>query len=73
MPRAPRRVSPATLRAPADSALPFYPPGVFDPSGAAEYVGFSPTTLETKRSCGGEQAFSKLGARVVFRREDLDA
>ena len=32
----------------------------------------SPATLETLRIRGGGPAFVKLGARVVYQREDLD-
>lgn len=39
---------------------------------AAVYVGLSPATLETMRTRGGGPPFSKLGARVVYRRSDLD-
>ena len=40
---------------------------------AAQYVGLRPATLETMRTRGGGPAFVKLGRRVVYRREDLDA
>lgn len=39
---------------------------------AAEYVGLSPATLETMRVRGGGPVFVKLGARVVYQREDLN-
>ncbi len=39
---------------------------------AAEYVGLSPATLETRRTRGGGPPFVKLGVRVVYRLEDLD-
>lgn len=48
-------------------------PGVLTTPAAAEYLGLSPATLETKRSRGGGPVFSKLGRRVVYRREDLDS
>ncbi|MCH7666868.1 MAG: helix-turn-helix domain-containing protein [Acidobacteria bacterium] len=40
---------------------------------AADYVRLSPATLETYRIRGGGPVFVKLGARVVYQREDLDA
>ena len=40
---------------------------------APDYVGLSPTTLETMRVRGGGPTFVKLGRRVVYRCEDLDA
>ena len=46
--------------------------GVLDTPMAAEYLGLSPATLETMRSRGGGPRFSKLGRRVVYRREELD-
>jgi len=39
---------------------------------AAEYVGLSPATLETLRTRGGGPVFAKLGARVVYEKDDLD-
>lgn len=47
-------------------------PGALSTPLAAEYVGLSPATLETLRVRGGGPQFVKLGARVVYRREDLD-
>ncbi len=47
-------------------------PGALSTPLAAEYVGLSPATLETMRIRGGGPPFSKLGRRVVYRREDLD-
>ncbi|REJ79722.1 MAG: helix-turn-helix domain-containing protein [Acidobacteria bacterium] len=46
--------------------------GVLDTPMAASYLGLSPATLETMRSRGGGPRFSKLGRRVVYRREELD-
>jgi len=48
-------------------------PGALPTPEAAEYLGLSPATLETLRSRGGGAAFVKLGRRVVYRREDLEA
>ncbi len=48
-------------------------PGALSTPWAAEYLGLSPATLEALRSRGGGPAFAKLGRRVVYRREDLDA
>lgn len=68
-----KRPAPSPSERPVTSSSPFYPPGVLSTPEAASYVGLSPATLETKRSRGGGPPFSKLGARVVYRREDLDA
>ena len=48
-------------------------PGALSTPWAAEYLAVSPATLEALRSRGGGPAFAKLGRRVVYRREDLDA
>ena len=48
-------------------------PGALSTPLAAEYVGLSPATLETMRIRGGGPPFVKLGRRVVYRRDDLDA
>ena len=42
-------------------------------SQAAAYLGLRPPTLERWRSVGEGPVFYKLGARVVYAREDLDA
>ena len=68
--RSPRRRRPA--------AGPSLQPVLADPGAlstplAADYVGLSPATLETMRVRGGGATFVKLGRRVVYRREDLDA
>jgi predicted DNA-binding transcriptional regulator AlpA len=47
--------------------------GALPTIAAAEYLGLSPATLETLRTRGGGPPFVKLGRRVVYRREDLDA
>jgi len=47
-------------------------PGVLTTPEAADYVGLSPATLETMRTRGGGPIFAKLGARVVYERDDLD-
>ena len=47
--------------------------GALDTPLAATYLGLSPATLETLRSRGGGPRFSKLGRRVVYQREELDA
>jgi len=40
---------------------------------AAEYLGLSPTTLNTWRSTGRYPlSYSKIGSRVMYRREELD-
>ncbi len=48
-------------------------PGALSTPLAAEYLGLSPATLETLRTRGGGPPFVKLGRRVVYRREDLEA
>ncbi len=40
---------------------------------AADYLGLSPTTLETWRVHGKGPRFLKLGRRVLYRVSDLDA
>lgn len=40
---------------------------------AAEYCGSSASTFEKLRLTGGGPPYSKLGRRVVYRVEDLDA
>lgn len=40
---------------------------------AAEYCGSSASTFEKLRLKGGGPVYSKIGRRVVYRVEDLDA
>jgi len=40
---------------------------------AARFVGLSIRTLEKHRTCGTGPRYSKLGGRVVYRLEDLQA
>ena len=40
---------------------------------AAEYCGSSASTFEKLRLTGGGPVYSKIGRRVVYRVEDLDA
>ena len=40
---------------------------------AAEYCGSAASTFEKLRLTGGGPIYSKLGKRVVYRIEDLDA
>ncbi len=70
----PRRRSRRRRRAAAPSAgsSPLMEPGALTTPMAADYVGLSPATLETMRVRGGGPVFVKLGARVVYQREDLD-
>jgi predicted DNA-binding transcriptional regulator AlpA len=42
-------------------------------NAAAAYCGSSASTFEKLRLTGGGPAFIKLGRRVVYRIEDLDA
>ncbi len=44
----------------------------FNTTAAAQYLGLSPRTLETKRTRGGGPEFEKLGRRVVYRKSALD-
>jgi predicted DNA-binding transcriptional regulator AlpA len=69
-PRVPRERA-TSLRS-MSVAADFSQPGAFTTPVAAEYLGLSPATLETMRSRGGGPVFVKLGARVVYRREELD-
>ena len=39
---------------------------------AAEYVGLGESTLDKKRVTGGGPPFVKVGAAVLYDREDLD-
>jgi len=73
-----RRRRRAAREAPAASpaqaaAPPLFEPGAYSTPLAADYLGLSPATLETLRIRGGGPTFSKLGRRVVYQREDLDA
>jgi excisionase family DNA binding protein len=40
---------------------------------AAEYLGLGKSTLDKLRVAGGGPAFHKVGARVVYDPQDLDA
>ena len=42
-------------------------------SEAADYCGSSASTFEKLRLSGGGPVYSKIGRRVVYRVEDLDA
>ena len=44
-----------------------------DTREAATYLRLRPATLERWRSNGGGPAYCKLGGRVVYAREELDA
>ena len=43
------------------------------PEAAAAYCGSSASTFEKLRLTGGGPIYSKIGRRVVYRVEDLDA
>lgn len=43
------------------------------PNEAAEYIGSTASTLAKYRMYGAGPAFVKIGRRVVYRVEDLDA
>ncbi len=70
-----RRRSPISrsTEAPVPSEVFFPEHGVMTTPVAAQYLGLSPATLETKRVRGGGPVFVKLGRRVVYRKEDLDS
>ncbi len=68
-----RRPRSRSTEAPPPSDVFFPEQGVMTTPIAAEYLGLSPATLETQRVRGGGPVFVKLGRRVVYRREDLDA
>lgn len=69
--RTPRQAPPKVALQPVSPAL--LESGAFTTPVAAEYLGLSPATLETMRSRGGGPPFVKLGRRVVYRQQDLDA
>jgi predicted DNA-binding transcriptional regulator AlpA len=48
-------------------------PSVLDAVTAAHYLGISPSTLAKLRLTGNGPVYCKLGRRVVYRREDLEA
>ena len=48
-------------------------PGVLRTSDAASYCGSTASTFEKFRLTGAGPAYSKIGRRVVYRVEDLDA
>jgi hypothetical protein len=49
------------------------PSQAFDTARAAEYLGLSPSTLAKFRLTGAGPAYSKLGRRVIYCIQDLDA
>lgn len=50
-----------------------YPDGRLDRANAALYTGFSVKTLAMHACSGTGPKFRKIGGRVFYRREDLDA
>jgi predicted DNA-binding transcriptional regulator AlpA len=46
---------------------------VISASAAAKIIGLSPSTLAKLRLTGNGPIYCKLGRRVVYRREDLEA
>jgi predicted DNA-binding transcriptional regulator AlpA len=50
-----------------------FPPRYLRTPEAARFVGLSIRTLETHRTYGTGPRYSKLGGRVVYRLEDLQA
>ncbi len=71
-PRRRRRLGTAQTPSPRPVLDPFDSGALATPSAAA-FLGLSPATLETLRCRGGGPPFVKLGRRVVYRREDLEA
>jgi hypothetical protein len=57
----------------ATGSAPVELPRFLDTRGAAALLGISPRTLEKYRVCGGGPTYRKLGARVLYAIEDLDA
>ncbi len=49
------------------------PPRFLRTKEAAEYLGLSPRTLEKHRTYGTGPAYRKLGGRVVYAIDDLEA
>jgi predicted DNA-binding transcriptional regulator AlpA len=50
-----------------------YPDGRLDRCNAAAYTGFSVKTLAMHASAGTGPRFQKIGGRVFYRRDELDA
>jgi len=50
-----------------------FPDGRMDPPNAGIYTGYSVKTLAMHRSAGTGPKFQKIGGRVFYRQEDLDA
>jgi len=55
----------------ADTSMTF--PALLKPSAAAQYLSVSKSFLDKARVRGDGPPFSKLGHRVLYRREALDA
>ena len=49
------------------------PAAILTPPEAARYIGLAVATLAKARCWGGGPFFIKLGRRVGYRRQDLDA
>ncbi|WP_342251549.1 helix-turn-helix transcriptional regulator [Sphingomonas sp. OTU376] len=56
-----------------DDARPHGPPRYLKTPDAALHVGLSPRTLEKHRYCGTGPDYHKLGGRVLYTLEALDA
>lgn len=50
-----------------------FPDGRLDRQNAALYTGFAVKTLAMHATAGTGPKFQKIGGRVFYRREDLDA
>ena len=50
-----------------------FPDGRLDRANAARYTGFSVKTLAMHATAGTGPRFQKIGGRVFYRRDDLDA
>lgn len=51
----------------------FYPDGRLDRANAALYTGFAIKTLAMHATAGTGPKFQKIGGRIFYRRDDLDA
>jgi hypothetical protein len=54
-------------------SLKMLPDGRMDSNNASLYVGLKPKTLAMKRGDGTGPAFVKVGGRIFYFKDDLDA
>lgn len=57
----------------ASAQIRVFPDGRLDPPNAGAYTGYSVKTLAMHRSAGTGPRFQKIGGRIFYRKEDLDA